>query len=392
MNLAGRMMADDRESGGGRQDGTYDQASVREWARKCWLRQNMRANALPPHELATLDDRLARWTADHQLAGKLPPDWDLAARRPALEREFRHGRDAARPFFTPEEQRAVDASRGAVALRDMIDRNEDHGPALSRLSTQHMVANGIGVLDARKGISERFHTLHGRSVPDYVQERNRPDAPVRERDTTARLLPKELGWDKYEPACRRLAAFNALLFVGERDGTLSNREIHDRRKLRDRWIHDQRERGALPSTSGAPGNAPPLNELLLPYQKQLARRERQKSLGEEGAYWRRVDELAGHVRQEIDETRRYTRALDDCAISAAGAYRRPVDHVKRDIVERFTQRYLDSPAEYLEARLEKAQARSPGGEPEISASEVMREEGKAPRRTRGRTDRNGRER
>lgn len=378
-------MADD---GHGKQDGTYDQAAMREWARKHWLRQNMRANTHLAHELATLDDRLARWTADEQLAGKLPPDWDLAARRPALEKEFRHGRGAARPLFTPEEQRAVDASRGATVLRDMIDRNEDHGPALSRLSNQYMVAHGVGALDARKSISERFHALHGRMISDYVQERRRPAVP--ERDASPRILPPDLGWDKYEPACRRLAAFNALLFVGQCDGTLDNREIHDRKKHRHRWMDDQRQRGGLPKPREGRGNAPPLDQLILPYQKQMARRERQRSLGEEGAYWRRVDELAGHLKQEIDNTRRYARALDDHAISAAGEHRRPVEHVKRDIAERFTQRYLDSPPEYLETRLE--QDRKATRERESSDPKPTREGQAQPRRSSSRKEHDGRDR
>lgn len=380
-------MADD---GHGKQDGTYDQAAMREWGRKSWLRRNMRSDALSREELAALDGRLARWTADQQLAGKLPPDWDLVACRPALEREFRHGRDAARPFFTPEEQRAVDASSGAVALRDMIDRNEDHGPALRRLSTQHMVANGIRELDARKIISDRFHALHGRTISDYVQERRRPAAP--ERDASPRILPPELGWDKYEPACQRLAAFNALLFVGERDGTLSNREIHERKKHRDRWMHEQRQRGALPAPSDAPRNAPPLHELILPYQKQMARRERQRSLGEEGAYWRRVDELAGNLKQEIKETRRYVRALDDHAISAAGEYRKPVERVKRDIADRFTQRYLHSMGEYPEAKLEQVQARSSTSSLETSPRTALHRAARESNQTQSRRNQESRER
>ena len=251
-----------------------------------------------------------------------------------------------------------------------------------------MVAHGVGALDARKSISERFLALHGRTISDYVEERRRPAAPG--RDASPRILPPELGWDKYEPACRRLAAFNALLFVGQCDGTLDNREIHERKKLRHRWMHDQRQRGGLPKPREGRGSATPLDQLILPYQKQMARRERQRSVGEEGAYWRRVDDVAGQIKQEIDDTRRYARALDDHAISAAGEHRRPVDHVKRDIAERFTQRYLDSPPEYLETRLE--QDRKATRERELSDPKSTREGQAQPRRSSSRKEHDGRDR
>ena len=158
-----RVMTDNSDSGENRREGAYDQATVREWARKTWLRQTMRSGALPDHELKTLDERLARWTKDQQLSGKLPPEWQLLAQRPLLERKFRQGRDEARPFFTPEEQRIVDAGRAAATLRDRIDRREDYGPALSQLATQYMVTNGLGALEARSGITQRFGALYGRT-------------------------------------------------------------------------------------------------------------------------------------------------------------------------------------------------------------------------------------
>ena len=87
------------------------QATQREWARKHYLRDHMREDALPLDELKLLDQRLARWTADRQKEGKLPPDWELHAKSVALAKEFRNNRDEARPIFTVEEQRDTDASR-----------------------------------------------------------------------------------------------------------------------------------------------------------------------------------------------------------------------------------------------------------------------------------------
>ena len=58
-----------------------DRSTIREWARKTYLRETMRAEALSPHELKLLDDRLNRWTADQQIAGKLPPEAELRAQQ-----------------------------------------------------------------------------------------------------------------------------------------------------------------------------------------------------------------------------------------------------------------------------------------------------------------------
>src|SRR6266849_9086313 len=97
------------------------QATQREWARKHYLRDHMREDALPADELKLLDERLARWTADRQRTGRLPPDYELRAKSATLAREFLNNRDEARPIFTAEEQRDVDASRAACSLRDRID-------------------------------------------------------------------------------------------------------------------------------------------------------------------------------------------------------------------------------------------------------------------------------
>lgn len=48
-----------------------DRDVLREWARKSYLRSDMRVEALSVHELRILDDRLARWQADRQLTGRV---------------------------------------------------------------------------------------------------------------------------------------------------------------------------------------------------------------------------------------------------------------------------------------------------------------------------------
>src|SRR5689334_5375985 len=97
------------------------QATLREWARKHYLRDHMREDALSAQESRVLDERLARWTADQQRTGRLPPDYELRGKSAALAKEFVNNRDEARPIFTVEEQRDVDASRAASSLRERID-------------------------------------------------------------------------------------------------------------------------------------------------------------------------------------------------------------------------------------------------------------------------------
>src|SRR4051794_5776730 len=110
------------------------QSTLREWARKHYLPDHMREDALPANEFKLLDERLARWTDDQQRMGKLPPDYELRAKLPALAREFLNNRDEARPIFTAEEQRDVDASRAASSLRDRIDDRQDLGTSLRQVS------------------------------------------------------------------------------------------------------------------------------------------------------------------------------------------------------------------------------------------------------------------
>ena len=94
-----------------------------------------------------------------------------------------------------------------------------------------------------------------------------------------------------------------------------------------------------------------MNELLLPYQKIVARQENEK-MRSDGAYWRRVDDLSDQVKSNIDTERRYTRMLNDCAMAGAAAYGKSFDQVKGDIEDRFTRRTLYTPPEYYEFRLE----------------------------------------
>ncbi|MGF1611312.1 MAG: hypothetical protein ACFCUQ_18060 [Kiloniellales bacterium] len=322
------------------------------------MRKTMRIEALTAQECRTLDERLARWTADRQMEGKLPPDWELRAQLPKLAKEFKDGRGEARPLFTPEEQRDVDASRAAVALRDRIDGGEDHGPALSHLATQNMIANGLSGLDARKAITERFSALYGREVSDYVREQRRGAATVRDSEGQERLFPKELGWERYEPAFRRYAAHSAMLFVAQRDGALTRKEYQQGMKYGERWFAEQQRQGKLPNRDEIRACGQPLQVLLLPYQKECGRRESRRMGGADGAYWRQADELAGYLKQDIDAERRYTRTLDDYAVKNAPSYGRPVDQMKRDIEERFTLRTLYTPAEYLESCLERDRQQS----------------------------------
>ena len=60
--------------------------------------------------------------------------------------------------------------------------------------------------------------------------------------------------------------------------------------------------------------------------------------------------------------------LKDCAIAGAAAYGKSLDQVKEDIEERFTCRYLYTPTEYYEVRLESGdrdiQQQSPDKQPD----------------------------
>jgi hypothetical protein len=222
------------------------QSTLREWARKHYLRDHMREGALPADEFRLLDERLARWTADQQRAGKLPPDYELRARAATLGKEFVNNRDEARPIFTMEEQRDVDASRAASNLRDRIDGDQDYGPALRQVCVGYAVSNALGEFDARRRVTDRFDELYGRPVSGYAKEQRR-DRPREADPKEMRILPAELEWDKYEPTFQRWAAYNSMQFVARRDGAISAKEYAGREQYLDRWVADQRRQGKLPS-------------------------------------------------------------------------------------------------------------------------------------------------
>jgi hypothetical protein len=326
------------------------QATLREWARKHYLRDHMREDALPVDEFRLLDERLARWTADRQRTGRLPPDYALRANSAVLTKEFLDNRDEARLIFTVEEQRDVDASRAASTLRDRIDGRQDLSASLRQVSVQYAITNALGELDARKRVSDRFGELYGRSVSDYAKEQRR-EPPRDSEPRGMRVLPAELGWDKYEPAFQRWAAYNSMQYVAKRDGAISAKEYAAREEYVDGWLADQRRQGKLPSLDEMRSKRVQVHELMLPYQKQITRQEKQK-MRSNGAYWRRIENLSDQIKGNIDTERRYTRLLNDCSIAGAAAYGQPVDRVKEDIQERFTRRYLYTPTEYYGFRLE----------------------------------------
>ena len=328
-------------------DGGTDLKTIREWARKTYLRETMRTESHAPDELKTLDARIARWTADQQMAGRLPPDWDLQARRPELVKAFRSGREAAQPILSKEEILDVEVSRNAATVRDAIDKHGASADALREAGSRYGLLSGLGTLDARKQITERFDRMFGRSVSEYETEHQRRQAPETAQATTDRLFPEDLGWDKYEPAYRRLAAYEAKLFVGRRDGLLTEKEYQQGMQYGRRWAEEQRADGRLP-TRAQENQAPrPVPEMLLPHQKECGRQEQRRMQGEDGAYWRRADELAGYLKEDIAKDRRYTDSLENYAVHHAPGYGRQVDQMKRDIEARFALNYLDTPGEYL---------------------------------------------
>jgi hypothetical protein len=167
----------------------------------------------------------------------------------------------------------------------------------------------------------------------------------------ARLLPAELGWDEYEPSFRRWAEYNAMQDMAKQDESISAGEYADRKEHLDRWIGDQQRRGKLPSEAEIRGKQVQVNDLMLPYQKDFARRENER-MRSDSAYWRRVDDFSDQIKSNIDTERRYTRMLTDCAIAGAAAYGKSLDQVKRDIQDRFTGCILYTPSEYYEFRLD----------------------------------------
>lgn len=352
-------MADEFRSGVYAAGPEPDQKTLREWARKTYLRRNMRSEALSPDQLWMLDERLARWTADQQLAGKLPPDWELRSRFPALAREFRGGRDKAEPIFTADELLEVDASRGAASVRNSIDGKGDFAPALRKKAIQYGVSAGMTELEARKKIADRFEKMFGRSITEYAREQKGQSPESAAPEKRDRLFPPELKWDRYEPAFRRLAAYDAKMHVERVNGEITEKEYQQGRKYRNAWEADQRRRGRLPSFAEMGLSGTPVEQMLLPHKKKLGQQERQVAHGPDSAYWRQVDELAGYVKEDIETERRYTRSMEDYALNHAGRYGRQVQQMKRDIEERFTLNYLYTPGEYLEKQLHAEKSHQP---------------------------------
>ena len=65
--------------------------------------------------------------------------------------------------------------------------------------------------------------------------------------TLLQVLPAELGWDKYEPAFQRWAAYNSMQYVAKRDGAISAKEYAERQDYLRRWVDDQQRQDKLPS-------------------------------------------------------------------------------------------------------------------------------------------------
>jgi hypothetical protein len=221
---------------------------------------------------------------------------------------------------------------------------------MRQVSVQYAVANALGELDARKRVSDRFGELYGKSPGDYAKDQSRAQ-PRDSQPQEKRMLPEALGWDKYEPAFQRWAAYNSMQYVAKRDGAISAKEYAERQDYMRRWVADQQRHGKLPSEAEIRSHRVTIHELLLPHQKHITREEKEKTR-KEGAYWRRVEDFSDHIKGTIDTERRYTRLLNDCAIAGAAAYGKSMDRVKADIEARFTQRYLYTPTEYYDFRLE----------------------------------------
>ena len=57
-----------------------------------------------------------------------------------------------------------------------------------------------------------------------------------EPEKPTRLLPAELGWDTYEPAFQRWAAYNSMQYVAKRDGAIGANEYAEREDYLRRWV------------------------------------------------------------------------------------------------------------------------------------------------------------
>ena len=233
-------MTEDSGTRKNRQAAEPDRVTMREWARKTYLRATMRTEALSGYELKLLDDRLARWTADRQAAGELPPEAALRGQYSELEREFRSSHEPARPILTPDEIIDVDASRSAVLVRDLIDQQRDNATrrkdvavqyrasagsyeqesgksaadrhhqlfgmtitGINQVAVQYAVSAVLSEMDTRKMMTERFEQLFGQTVTGYAQEQQRQLSEQAAPDRAHSLFPAELGWERYEPAFRR---------------------------------------------------------------------------------------------------------------------------------------------------------------------------------------------
>jgi hypothetical protein len=199
-------------------------------------------------------------------------------------------------------------------------------------------------------------------------------APEPEKAT--RLLPAELGWDKYEPAFQRWAAYNSMQYVAKRDGAISAKEYADREQYLDRWVADQQRQGKLPSEDEIRGKGIQLQEVMVPYQKHITRQETEKTRSD-GAYWRRIEDFSDELKENIDTERRYTRMLNDGAIAGAAAYGKSWDQVKGDIQERFMRRYLYTPTEYYQVRMESGDRDVQQQIPDRRADRVGKQEHKS---------------
>jgi hypothetical protein len=226
------------------------------------------------------------------------------------------------------------------------------GASLRQVSVQYAIANALGEFDARKRVSDRFGELYGRSLSNYAKEQRR-ERPREAEPQDMRVLPAELGWDKYEPAFQRWAAYNSMQYVAKRDGAIGAKDYAERQDYLRRSVDDQQRQGKLPSEDEIRRENVNVHELMLPYQKHITRQEKQRTRSD-GAYWRRIEDFSDQIKDSIDTERRYTRMLNDCAIAGAAAYGKPLDQVKGDIEERFTRCYLYTPTEYYyEVRLER---------------------------------------
>jgi len=148
--------------------------------------------------------------------------------------------------------------------------------------------------------------------------------------------------------------FNAIRCQARwRDGAISAREYAERQDYLTRWVDDQQRQGKLPSADEIAGKRVQLHELMLPYQKQITRQDEERTR-DNGAYWRRVEDLGDQIKSSIDTERQYSRLLRDCALAGGAAYDKSYDRAKADIEERFTRRYLYTPTEYYLVRIENS--------------------------------------